>query len=183
MTQHAPETLHTLTVRELSESLKLRGVEMSYSSLSELLNTDDIAAQLHIEGGGNARRILPDVVDVLAAFLPHYRQAKARLPQAASMLRAFLSQGEVQANSETGALATVRQFSQALTVYDPLRLAREQGRAQGLAMTERVLTARQAADVLQLSVRQLRQTVKPYRRFGRSAAADRWRLSDLLEAA
>lgn len=183
MTQEITETLQTLTVRELSEALKQRGVEISYSSLSELLNTDDIAEQLRIQGGGNARRILPDVVEVLAAFLPQYRSAKARLPQAASMLRAFLSLAD-GTNSETGtALAPVPQFAGTLVPVDPVRLAREQGRAQGLAMNERVLTAKQAAELLQISVRQLRQTVKPYRRFGKGATADRWLLSKLLESA
>lgn len=41
-----------------------------------------------------------------------------------------------------------------------------QGRAHGLAMQERVMTAQEAADYLHISVRLLRRTIKPYRRFG-----------------
>jgi hypothetical protein len=47
-------------------------------------------------------------------------------------------------------------------------------------MNEQVLTAQEAADVLKISVRLLRKTVKPWKRFGNSTAGDRWLFSDLL---
>lgn len=67
------------------------------------------------------------------------------------------------------------------SAVSPADLARIQGRAQGLAMTERVLTAGQAAELLCISVPLLRRSIAPYRRFGNSPAGDRWRLSDLVE--
>lgn len=65
---------------------------------------------------------------------------------------------------------------------DPLAFAEAQGRAQGLALRERVLTARQAASVLGISTRMLRRTIPAWRRFGRQSIGDRWLLSHLLEA-
>jgi len=64
---------------------------------------------------------------------------------------------------------------------DPLVLAERKGRAEGLAMREVVLNAREAAELLKVSPRMLRRTIKPWRRFGASASGDRWLLSQLLE--
>jgi hypothetical protein len=47
-------------------------------------------------------------------------------------------------------------------------------------MSERVLTANEAAELLRISPRMLRRGVPPWRRFGRSPSGDRWLLSDLL---
>lgn len=79
-----------LTVRELHQALAQRGLDISYSSLSELLNTGDIAEQLAITGGGNARQILPETCDILTEFWPLYREKRGRLPQAPDLLRSFL---------------------------------------------------------------------------------------------
>lgn len=65
-------------------------------------------------------------------------------------------------------------------VHDPLRLAAVQGRAQGMALREQVLTAGEAAALLKVSARLLRKTVRPWRRFGSTPAGDRWLLSDLM---
>jgi putative DNA primase/helicase len=64
--------------------------------------------------------------------------------------------------------------------YDPLLLAETQGRAQGLAMREQALCARDAAQVLGISVRMLRRYVQPWRRFGSTAEGDRWLFSELV---
>src|SRR5262245_47453935 len=130
-----PNLTH-LTVREVADALKQRDVGLSYSSLSELLNTGDIAEQLRIEGGGNARKILPDVVDILANFWPVYKQNRGRLPQAPDMLRSFLHRSEPGALVPTAPpvpAVAVRQIAQ---TPNPVELAEAQGRAQGLAMTE-----------------------------------------------
>jgi hypothetical protein len=63
---------------------------------------------------------------------------------------------------------------------NPLAVAEAQGRAHGLAMSEKVLTAREAAEMLHISPRMLRRCVRPWKRFGDSPAGDRWLLSDLL---
>lgn len=55
-----------------------------------------------------------------------------------------------------------------------------QGRAQGLAAQERILTAKEAAEVLRISARTLRKHFPAWRRIGTTASGDRWRLSDLL---
>ena len=118
MTQTTLTSQTTLTITELHERLDQRltqqGEEgISYQILSRLLNTGDIAEQLQIQGDRNARRVLPDVVDILAAFLPVYRRAQGRLPQAAEMLHGFLQQrgSTVPQNSTTGdQLTPVLQF-------------------------------------------------------------------------
>jgi len=66
------------------------------------------------------------------------------------------------------------------TGINPLAVAEAQGRAHGLAMSERVLTANEAAEVLRISPRMLRRSLPAWRRFGNSPSGDRWLLSDLL---
>ncbi len=191
--------LTTLTTKELHQALQQRGVEIAYSSLSQLLTTGDVAEQLGVAGGRNARRIQPAVIGLLAAFLPLYRVSKGTLPQAPSMLRSFLARNDAGAvPSPSGALALVETAGALSSVPVPefvgspiipnlpnppslAEIARIQGRAQGLAMTERVLTPGEAAAFLRISVRLLRKSVPPFRRFGSSPAGDRWRLSDLVE--
>jgi hypothetical protein len=63
---------------------------------------------------------------------------------------------------------------------NPIIFAEQMGRAEGLAQRETVLNAREAAHLLKISPKLLRRTIKPWRRFGGSAAGDRWLLSDLL---
>jgi putative DNA primase/helicase len=65
---------------------------------------------------------------------------------------------------------------------DPLMYAACQGRAEGLAKREEVLTAQEAAELLKISPRLLRRTFTPWRRFGNSPRGDRWLLSQLLAA-
>lgn len=183
-----------LSLRALHEALAQRGVEISYSGLSELVNTGDVAAQLHAGGAGNRRQFPALAADVLAAFLPAFKDSAAKKPQAPDLLRRFLA-APGSAVPETAELVkagtgsdtwppSVRGGSLAVRgtdePADALAVAEAQGRAQGLAQSERVLTAAEAAEVLSVSVRQLRETVKPFRRFGRSARGDRWLLSDLL---
>lgn len=81
-----------LSLSELKRTLEQRGVTMSLTSLSEFVGTENIAELLGIGGKGNRLEIPPVVVDILAEFLPQYRAAKGRLPQAAGMLRSFLKQ-------------------------------------------------------------------------------------------
>lgn len=63
---------------------------------------------------------------------------------------------------------------------DIVAVAQAQGRAQGLAGAERVLTAQEAAEVLSISPALLRKTVPTWKRFGNSSRGDRWLLSDLV---
>ena len=66
---------------------------------------------------------------------------------------------------------------------DPVAAFAAQGRAQGLAMTERVLTAKEAAEIARISPALLRKSIAPWRRFGSSPRGDRWLLSQLLSSA
>jgi hypothetical protein len=162
-----------LSLKQVAELLEARGVEVSYSALSELVNAGDIATQLGVNGGGNRRAFPPAAVDVLAAFLPQYREGRGRIVQAPALLRAFLT--------KTQALTVpVRQIGEtAELLVDPIAVARAQGWTQGL---ERSMTAKEAAEYLQIGVRTLRKSIKPYRRYGNSPDGDRWLLSDLLKS-
>ena len=166
----------SLTLQQLHAELTARGVPIGYSALSEFLKTGDISDQLKSGGAGNRRAFHPDVAEILAAFFPEYRAAGGKSPQAPAMLRSFLK----QRNNTGDGFALVPQIAETAKQADSIAVAEAQGRAQGLAQSERVLTAKEAADVLSVSVRQLRRTVKPYRRFGNSPTGDRWLLSDLL---
>lgn len=86
------DELLSLSLSELRKSLEQRGITMSLPSLSEFVKTGNIAELLGISGRGNRLEIPLVVVDLLAEFLPQYRQAKGRLPQAEGMLRSFLKQ-------------------------------------------------------------------------------------------
>lgn len=165
----------TMTLKQLAEALDARSVGISYTSLSELVNAGDIAEQLGVTGGGNRRAFPREVADILTAFLPQFRQAKGKASQAPDMLRSFLTKPQ-------SALVPIS-VPQISETANPVALAEAQGRAHGLAMQERVMTAQEAADYLHISVRLLRRTIKPYRRFGISSSGDRWRLSDLLSDA
>ena len=166
------ENSETMTLKQLWEALDARGAGISYTSLSELINAGDIAEQLGVTGGGNRRAFHREVADILTAFLPQFRQVKGKASQVPDMLRAFLTKSK-------SALIPIA-VSQISQTANPVTLAEAQGRAHGLAMQERVLTAQESADYLYISVRLLRRTIAPYRRFGNSPSGDRWRLSDLL---
>lgn len=91
------EELHTLTLSELRERLKERGVEIGLSTLSEMIKDGDIAEQLDAQRKGNKLLFPPDAVTVLAAFLSHFRETpnlkNAARPDA---LRAFLKKQDGQ---------------------------------------------------------------------------------------
>lgn len=177
-----------LTLSSLRAGLKERGVEIGLSTLSELIALGDISQQLGVQGDGGKRIIHADVLDILAAFLPAFADAKATRgltnKSAPDFLRGFLDQRNsisdvrnqlVPASSlpVLAALETAKQVDSAL-------VAEIQGRAQGLAMTEKVLAAAEAAEVLGITKPMLRKTVPAWKRFGKSAQGDRWLLSDLL---
>jgi hypothetical protein len=167
-----------MTLKELHAGLAERGVAISYSALSEFVGTDDIADQLQVTGSGSRREFLPDALDVLASFLPEYRQAKGRLPQAGGMLRSFLK----QTNPDGGALVPTSRQALAARFSETPELAALAGSVQQLvcALTEKLpppddslLTADQAAQLLACSPATVRKRVKPVLR-------GRWRRSDVL---
>lgn len=86
------DSLNTLSLSELRETLKTRGIDMSLPSLSEFVKTGKIGEVLGISFKGNRLEIPAGVAEILATFFPRYREAKGRLPQAESMLRSFLKQ-------------------------------------------------------------------------------------------
>jgi hypothetical protein len=168
--------LSLLTLSELRESLKLRGIDMGLSTLSEFIKTGDIAEQLRVGGKGNRLEFHPQTVDVLAAFLPQYRKAKGRLPQAAAILRAFLKQ------DESSALIPVSDFLESpkgatLTQYgdEGLRLLSEivETLKKAVPPDDALLTADQAAAILSCSARSVRRRVLPVLR-------GRYRKSDVM---
>ncbi len=83
----------TLSLKALHERLQARGAEMSYKVLSEFVGTGDgtssVAELLGATGGRKA--FPPAAADVLAAFLPVYKEKRGRLPQLPHLLREFLS--------------------------------------------------------------------------------------------
>jgi len=99
------DALEALSLRDLHAALEARDVAVSYKTLSEFTGTGDVGEQLHAGGGANRRTFPTAAVAVLAAFLPRYKEAKGRLPQAPEMLRAFLrsSSGELVNQKDTGA--------------------------------------------------------------------------------
>lgn len=162
-----------LTLKQLHQGLDARGVKMSYSALSEFLSWDDIAQQLDAGGAGNRREFPSVTVDTLARFWPAWKESGGRKPNAAAFLRRFVAAG-------SDVSGTPNQIG--LAVRESLKLieAREQGRAQGLAMQEEVLTASEAAAFLKITTRMLRMTIPPWRRFGKDTSGDRWLRSQLL---
>lgn len=135
----------SLSLKQLRETLELRGIGMSLSALSEFLKTEDIAELLQIGGGGNRLEIPPGVVEILSEFLPQYRAAKGRLPQAAGMLRSFLKQRtdgalvpvtEFRETEELRLLAEIRDALQqrAIPPPDALLTAQEAREAHGLPL-------------------------------------------------
>ena len=174
-TENPPEPL---TLSKLLAAIKERGVDMSLSTLSEFMSSGDFAEQLGAGGDGSRREFHPAVAVVFAEFYREFQQARGKKPQAPDMLRSFLKQRMSPGNGLVPVKkAVVSDNSESMK---PEHVAAVQGRAQGLAMTEKVLTAKEAAAVLHISTRLLRKTVKPFRRFGESANGDRWLLSNLL---
>ena len=177
-----------LTLKQLHAALIEREIAISYPTLSEFIGTGDIARQLHVGGTGNRKEFHPETVEVLATFLPKFRETKGVTKDAApALLRQFLRQWEGEGSTEA-ALAPLqatpsRRDTQFVETPNALQIAAAQGRAQGLAMTEEILTAKQGAALLSVSVSLFRKTEAVRRlavRFGTSASGDRWRKSDLL---
>lgn len=182
--------LHTLTVKEMAERLKAAGIEISYKTLSDLLNTGDIGEQLGITGDRNARHIPAVAVQLLIEFIPQYRENKGRLPQAAAMLRNFRellnsqTSGEVEQITSTSQLLSVRS-SAAVTSLPPADLMERYVTAltrhadrleQTSAPDDAFLTAEQAARLLACKPDKIARYVK-----GIEGRRGVWRRSDVLE--
>ena len=169
------EVLQPLTLSELRQRLEDRGIKMALSTFSEFVQSGDISEQLQVGGTSGRREFLPDTLKILTAFFPEYKKAKGRLPQASEMLRSFL---KGRKNSETSLVPGSSSFSEP-PKPDALQIARAQGHAQ----QDKVFTASEAAEFLRVTVPMLRKYgPKPFKRFGKSPKADRWRLTDLLSA-
>lgn len=161
MTQTLSE-VQTLSLRDLHQALNDRGVKISYSALSELIGTGDITEQLMIEGGGNGRRIQPPVVGILAEFLPRYRGAKGRLPQAPDMLRAFLVRGNPESNGSGALVHQAPAVPMPLPDLERLCVALERAERTLLSSLEahtRVLSALPAPEDALLSAEAVRALV------------------------
>ena len=173
----------TLTLRGLCDGLNARGVPIGYTALSELIASGDMAAQLGMAGTSGRREFPAAALDVLASFLPVYREAKGRAPQAPNMLRAFLGQSEGNQIVPSPTLSALSETPKPgpLSLGDLTALAEAEGRARGLAEADAVLTAKDAAAFLGVSPTLLRASIQPFRRFGKGPRGDRWRKSDLLK--
>lgn len=168
-----------LSLRDLHAALEARGVAVSYKTLSEFTGTGDVGELLGAGGGANRRTFPTAAADVLAAFLPRYKEARGRLPQAPEMLRAFLrsSSGELvnPAGGEDGTglvrattatlPATLREFTSSgepgtarellgalRDLAAAVRAQTERQQAQP-AGADRALTRHQAAELLACSPR------------------------------
>ena len=172
-----------LTLSGLRAALHERGVTIGLSTLSELIAIGDIADQLGAGGNPGKREFHPDVLEVLSAFLPAFTEAKRDQglsnKSAPEFLRGFLNQRNHGGAAPSGSLVPL--FRETVKEAYPIAVAEAQGRAHGLALSERVLTAKEAADVLSISTIMLRKTVPAWKRFGKDASGDRWLLSELLK--
>ena len=159
----------TLTVTQLHERLKSEGIEIPYTILSTFLKVPEVAAKLGIGGNGGRKEVPEDAVSILVAFIPWFRaQSIPWNVHAAPMIQKF-----VKDDNAGGALLPPSHETLKPIEPDPLALAAMQGK-------ERIMTAKEAAEEVGITVSMLRKTVKPYRRFGKSATGDRWLLSDLV---
>lgn len=163
-----------LSLSDLHQTLNQRGIAISYTSLSEFISADDIAEQLQSKNVRNRKEFPKEAADVLAAFLPEYREVKGRLPQAARLLRSFLNNRNMSRQALPSEIAETPK--QSATDNQAEHLAR----LTGMGAEDCILTAHDAAGVLGISVGLLRKSVRSYRRFGKSPTGDRWRLSDLF---
>lgn len=183
--------LHTLTLSELHERLKDRGITMALSKLSEFVNLGDVGQQLQVGGRGNRREFLPDVVDILAEFLPLFRSLSGVAWEAApAYLRSFLK-GEKSALAPANpSVSMVRETGKltehvgniglaadsAITLLE--RIAEAQERQAG--DNDCVFDAAAAAQFLGCTKRLLRRCVPASFRLGSCPAGDRWYRRDLL---
>lgn len=99
----------TLSLKALHERLQARGVEMSYKVLSEFVGTGDGTSSVaELLGATGGRKAFPPVaVDVLAAFLPVYKEKRGRLPQLPQLLRDYLSTKHIHEFTGSGKDLTV----------------------------------------------------------------------------
>ncbi len=189
----------TLTLQQLQQELAGRGIFIGYSSLSEFIKTGDVADQLGAGGGGSRRAFHPDALEVLTHFLPEFRAAGGKVPQAPAMLRSFLKQrnsGDMVHNdggaqeialpgdadlpaprglaavlgSLAGLPAALRELGGAIREMRQARAADPPAPPP----QDRLLTADDAAGLLACHRRAVGRYVKP-------VLPGKWRLSDVLE--
>lgn len=102
--------LQQLSLSELRERLNERGLKIGVSTLSELISDGDIAEQLGAQRKGNKLLFPPDAVDVLAAFIPSFREnpnfKNAARPAA---LRNFLQGNSAPPESTALTLSDIRE--------------------------------------------------------------------------
>lgn len=152
------EELQSLTLSELRESLKRRGVEIGLSTLSEMIKDGDIAEQLEAQRKGNKLLFPPDAVTVLAAFLSHFREnpnwKNAARPDA---LRAFLhkqngARQELATTSGAGlSLTTLSEFRETANIGQQIVAAMQQAGVIP-APDDKLLTLKEAAEQYGVSV-------------------------------
>ena len=188
-----------MTLLQVHAAIKERGIELGYSSLSELLKVGDALDQLNVGGTRGKREFPAETVDILVEFLPEFRRADTKNSKFAEELKKFLRRRNRAARpapireplrelsneeldriqSEAGSALVVRESDPGLSL--PAML---EGRARGLAEGDlrlgKLLTAREAATICQVSESLLRKTIPAYIRFGKTASGDRWRISDLF---
>lgn len=185
-----------LTLLQVHAAIEESGIKIGYSTLSELLKVGDAMQQLGV-GGTRGRREFPaEVVDILATFLPEFRTADTKNSQFAAELKKYLRKRQratvkVKEELDDDDLDEIRQRAETALALVPSsdvtslsEIAASEGRARGLAEGDlqfgKLLTAKEAAAICQVSERMLRQTIPPFVRFGKTAQGDRWRISDLF---
>lgn len=176
------EPLSSLTLTQLHARLQDAGVEIAYSTLSEIIKIGDTFEQLGGGGTGSKRSFPAAAANTLVEFFPIFRSRKVPYKEFANELRRFKTTFEDEPSRDLVPLETgLSQSNDPLSSTEmALIIARVQGYEQGLAETEDVLTAVQAAKLLQISTRRLRRTIPAAQRFGDTSSGDRWLRSQIL---
>lgn len=197
-TEVAPAGPSSMTLKTVHAAINERGIEMGYSTLSELLAVGDAMTQLNVQGTRGKREFPAETVDILVEFLPEFRRGDSKNSKFAEELKKFLRRraraakpapAQARLDPEVLDAEQLEQISAGALARLPddpgLSLhAAVEGRARGLAEGDlrygRLLTAKEAAAICQVSETMLRKTIPAYLRFGSTAKGDRWRLSDIF---
>jgi hypothetical protein len=179
---HTPAagTSDLISLRDLHVALTRNSVSIEYTRLSDLLSQGDIAEMLRATRKGTRLQFPTDAVELLTAFIPAFRQAKMKVPQAPGFLRGFLKRENVEIVQVRDIRQITKESSAPPTHEERLELARAAAYAARPA-NEVILTAQEAAAYLRIAPGTFRRlNIPPWIRIGRSGRTRRWRLSDIL---
>lgn len=173
-----------LTLMQVHRAVQEGGIEIAYSTLSELLKVGDTSSLLGGGGTGGKRSFPPTAPTILVEFIPLFKREGHKNQRFAEELRRWLAEREPVAVPEESSVVVAETGLVRQAPLDEsemaMLLARVQGYEQGLAETDEILTAAQAAKMLHCSTKTLRKSLPPVRRLGDSPSGDRWTRSQIM---